>query len=204
MSLSSSITAIESPEFPARVGLANSYRLFLRNIAREPAATELVALCESPNNALRVLERVNWLRRLGGDIRYLNRFDAALAVYVWVLSRTQPDLAAAAAEAVAAVPRTWWADQTARHVLSEVQRRTAAQSHSRLIPVSEGLRAFSASNAASGNSIIGSASGALQLSSPVTAKVEAEGTLSEVSSLPGSENPVGSTQSGTVEITRDR
>ena len=87
---------------------------------------DLLALAASREVASEILQKILSLSRLGVDFRYLNRYDVPLATYLWVLSRTHPELAIAGAEAIARLPRTWWAQQVARYVLDGVSRKATA------------------------------------------------------------------------------
>jgi hypothetical protein len=114
---------IERPEFAVRVGLANSFRTFLRNIGSEPAVTRLLSLAKSRDVASEILRRIFSLSKLPVDIRYSHRFDTPLATYLWVLSRTFPDLARAGAETTGNLPRTWWTEQLCGYILGEWSQR---------------------------------------------------------------------------------
>src|SRR5438128_1878041 len=115
---------IERLPFAVRVGLANSFRAFLRNITSEPSVNELLVLAKSRDVALQVLQRVLSLSKLRVDFRYLHRFDIALATYLWILSRTYPEFATAGAEGTVYLPRTWWTEQVSGYILGEWSRRS--------------------------------------------------------------------------------
>lgn len=115
---------IEQLKFAVRVGVANSFRIFLRNISGEQSVRVLLAATQSRDIALQVLEKVIFLSNLRVDYRYLNRFDIPLATYLWILSRSFPDLAGAGAEACAKLPRTWWAEHVTNYILGHWERRS--------------------------------------------------------------------------------
>ena len=117
---------IESLNFAINVGLANSFRAFLRNIDGDPVVKELLESAKSPDVARQILKRVLSLSKMGVDFRYLHRFDIPLAIYLWVLSRTHPELATAAAEATAYLTRTWWTEQVSRYILEGLFARSNA------------------------------------------------------------------------------
>jgi len=123
MTAAEAMKEIERLRFAVNVGLANSFRAFLRNIGTEPSVRDLLALAESREIAFEILKRLILLSRLRVDSRYVNRFDVPLATYLWILSRTSPDLARAGAEATADLPRTWWADQVSGYILGDWSQR---------------------------------------------------------------------------------
>ena len=55
----------------------------------------------------------------------MNRYDIPLATYLWVLSRTFPDLALASAEVCVKLPRTWWAERVTDYILGEWPQKPA-------------------------------------------------------------------------------
>lgn len=194
---------IERLQFTVNIGLANSFRVFLRNIASNSAVRELLSLARSEEVGAAILRRVLFLTDLRSDFRYLNRYDIPLATYLWVLSRTQPDFAVAAASAVADLPRTWWADQTARHVLSQAQSQTGAPSDVALLGVIPDARSFNASNVVSGTSVFSPANTTIHLSTPVRANAQADGTATSLTTKAAPENKeivLDSTASGTQEV----
>jgi hypothetical protein len=154
MSVLDAIKDIEHPGFAARVGLANSFRAFLRNISDEPSVVELLALTQARVAAQQVFERIISLSKIRGDIRFLHRFDIPLATYLWVLSRTSPDLARAGAEAAAYLPRTWWTEQVSNFILGEWSQKSIVSSTGRDV-ISGGVAHLNTntSNVASSSSV---------------------------------------------------
>ena len=146
MTVPDAITEIERLPFAVRVGLANSFRTFLRNISSEPVVKDVLAKAHSREVAIQLMQRVSSLSTLRVDLRYLHRYDIALATYLWILSRTFPELASAGAEAVAAVPRTWWAEQVSRYILDGVATRSITGTN---IQAGYGTQNLSSSNVAS-------------------------------------------------------
>jgi len=147
MTFSDPTTEIESLPFAVRVGLANSFRTFLRNISSEQAVKDLLAKADSREIAVQLMQRVSSLSTLSVDLRYLHRYDISLATYLWILSRTKfPELAAAGAEATALVPRTWWADQVSRYILNGFATRSNTGTN---IQAGYGTQNMSSSNVSS-------------------------------------------------------
>jgi len=143
---------IERLRFAVRVGLANSFRAFLRNITSEPSVNELLVLAKSRDVALQVLQKVLSLSKLRVDFRYLHRFDIALATYLWILSRTYPEFATAGAEATAYLPRTWWTEQVSGYILGEWSRRSSTPTNIRVGNISGDLSNANVSNVAASTS----------------------------------------------------
>jgi len=124
MTPSEAMKEIEHLKFAVHVGLANSFRAFLRNISNEHSVKQLLASAKTRDVAQQVLQRVLSLSKMGVDFRYLNRFDIPLATYLWILSRAHPDLSTAGAEATAHLPRTWWTEQVSRYILEEFSKKS--------------------------------------------------------------------------------
>jgi hypothetical protein len=167
---------IERLKFAVRVGLANSFRAFLRNISSEPSVNELLVLAKSRDVALQVLKRVLSLSKLRVDFRYSHRFDIALATYLWILSRTYPEFATAGAEATAYLPRTWWTEQVSGYILGEWSRRSSTPTNVSVGNIPGELSSANVTNIAAStsrflpDSILGfaPAKGALQVISSAT------------------------------------
>lgn len=153
MNAEEAMKEVEHLKFAVRVGLANSFRAFLRNISSEPSVNELMVLGKSRGVALQTLQRVISLSKLRADFRYLNRFDIPLATYLWVLSRTFPELARAGAEASAYVPRTWWTEQVCRYILGDWSQKPSTVTAVGLRKTSGDLAAVSTANVAASSSV---------------------------------------------------
>jgi len=153
MTAKEAMADIEGLKFAVRVGLANSFRAFLRNASGEPSVGELLDLARSRNAALEIWKRVVSLSKLRSDFRYVNRFDLALATYLWILSRTFPELARAGAEAAADLPRTWWTEQVCQFILGEWSQKPTTVASSGARHVAGNLASINTSNVASSSSI---------------------------------------------------
>jgi hypothetical protein len=128
MSLKSVMKDIESHDFSSRVNVASDFRSYLLAIRQQKGTTALIKELESPENLMRVLLRVLELSRERVDLRYENPWDAALATYVWALSKKNSNYAILAAEAVSEVHQIWWAEKLSRHILLGNQFRSSADS----------------------------------------------------------------------------
>ncbi len=152
MSVISAMNEIERLPFAARIGLANSFQRFLRNISRDPIVVELLEAAKSSDVAFRCLQRVQELSKLKVDFRYLHRYDIALATYLWILLRTSSEYARIGAGTVANVPRTWWADQVSRYILEETSTQSSTATDSKVsyattVPTTGNISTVSSSDA---------------------------------------------------------
>jgi hypothetical protein len=144
MAVEDAMNEVEQLEFAVRVGVANSFRAFLRNVSEEEPVKELLAQSAANDVGLKILQRVLSLTKLRVDFRYLHRFDIAIATYLWVLARSFPDLARGAAEATANLPRVWWTEQVGNYILRDWSRKSTSVTNTSLIPPS--FTNFSTSN----------------------------------------------------------
>ena len=67
MTFIDAINEIENLKFAAQVGMANSFRIFLRNISEEKAVKELLGLAKSRDMGLKILDRIVSLSKLKLD-----------------------------------------------------------------------------------------------------------------------------------------
>jgi hypothetical protein len=110
--------AIESQEFAAVVNLASDLRTFLRILSSEKAVEALAARMGEPGAGASVSQRITFLTHDTGNEGQEHPWDPALATYLWLLGKTDPALAKAAAEKIAGTPRCWWAAKLAQSILS--------------------------------------------------------------------------------------
>jgi hypothetical protein len=154
MTAAEAMKEVEHLKFAVRIGLANSFRAFLRNISSEPSVDELLVLARSRDVALQILQRILSLSKLRVDFRYLHRFDIALATYLWVLSRTSPELAPAGAEATAYLPRTWWTEQVCKYILGDWSQKPATVTSVGVSHISGDLANVNTTNVAASTSLL--------------------------------------------------
>lgn len=109
---------VESDRFSALVNLASSYKLFLRALAAQPEVGQLAQAMQTGETRKAVCDRALALAEAAGESGREHPADSALAAYLWLLSRADRPLAAAAAARVAKVPGCWWARKLAEEVLS--------------------------------------------------------------------------------------
>lgn len=159
MAMADAMREIEHSKFAVRVGLSNSFRVFLRNISEDPQVANLLTLSKSSEVASAISQRVAELSRLGVDYRYLHLFDIPIATYLWILSRSSPDLARVAAEVTANLPRTWWTDKITHYILEDWSKKSSTSTrtgvivtggaHSNTSNVASGMSAFLSPSAGS-------------------------------------------------------
>jgi hypothetical protein len=110
---------IESAAFAARINLASGYSQFLKILAIQPESTELLSRVHHLDQAEACLRQALRCSRMTVDTRFENRFDVALATYIWVLYRCHPDLATIAAISCESSYACWWSRHLAREVLAQ-------------------------------------------------------------------------------------
>jgi hypothetical protein len=113
VSLQTALKEIESHEFSARLGIANTMEMLLDVAQQERAVKELLLLLQNRDEANNLLSHVVSRLTEQEDIRYRNSRDIAIAVCIWSLNRTQPALAKLLAADVLSSPRLWWARRVA-------------------------------------------------------------------------------------------
>jgi hypothetical protein len=109
--------SIESKQFSALVNVASNLKTFLRAADSQPEVRQLATAMNLPDVRSAVLDRVLELARREIDSTCENPWDAALAVYLWLLQSTDGALAAAAAKKIQQCPGCWWARTMAERVL---------------------------------------------------------------------------------------
>lgn len=113
MSLQSTLQNIESHDFAARLGVANTLDMFYALAKQEAPVKELVLMLKNEGEAGRLLAHVSSLLGEQEDVRYRNSRDSAVAVCIWALDQTQPEFAKLLAANVLNSPRLWWARKAA-------------------------------------------------------------------------------------------
>ncbi|MBI3943361.1 MAG: hypothetical protein HY326_10150 [Chloroflexi bacterium] len=108
---------IESYEFDARLNVASDFRTFLRGIQQQKAVIDLLKILDTTEAREEVVFRIADLARQQVDPAYENRWDTALAVYLWLLNQVDLDLSKSGARYVLNAPQCWWALKLARQVL---------------------------------------------------------------------------------------
>ncbi len=117
--LAETLREVESHAFAARVNVASDLRTFFEAARREPAVEALTRDLGTTAARAAVAARAVELARQKVDPRYENPWDVALAMYLWLMSMSDLQLAGLMAEAVAWAPQCWWARKVARAVSPE-------------------------------------------------------------------------------------
>jgi len=120
MGLSEAMSVVESHEFAARVNLASDSRTFLCAAAEEDAVQVIYDEMHAGCARHAILKRVAELSRREVDPRYENPWDAALAVYLWLLRFRDRGLAESGAELASRARQCWWAAKIAQQLLSGI------------------------------------------------------------------------------------
>ena len=111
MSLQNVMETIEGHQFAAEVNLAAGFDAFHRGIENHSLFRDLAVLIKDPGVLKTVLVRLIELSRKPIRTQYENPFDSAMAAYLVAVDAVDPEVAAAAAEAVSKTPNCWWASQ---------------------------------------------------------------------------------------------
>jgi hypothetical protein len=108
---------IESQRFAAYMNLASGFSVFQLALRENEALAQLaVVLVQSPQDAQAVLQRLLDLLKANEQPEYAHPYDAAIAGYLYVISRADPSLAKRAIEGVLATPQLWWARRLAQQL----------------------------------------------------------------------------------------
>ena len=112
MTIRNLMQEIESPQFSARLNIANNLKTFLRATFSEEASQNLIKqLLDFPENRWPLFKRVAELSQKQIDTQYENPWDTALAVYIWALSLVHLEAAQTAADFSLQAENCWWARQ---------------------------------------------------------------------------------------------
>lgn len=118
---------IESHEFAAILNAASDLRTFLRAAQYQEATHILLKELDNPECRKQVLSRIIQLSRQLVDPRYENRWDTALAIYVWLIGLKEPELVKIAALIAMQAPQCWWATKVSYYILQKIQLHNSAE-----------------------------------------------------------------------------
>lgn len=127
MTVRQSIQEIESRQFSSRLNLASDLTTFLSAAGDEEAVSSLAGQLQYQETVVQIFREVLELSRRSVDARYRHPWDTALAIYLWLLSRGEPAIAALAAEVVAQTAQCWWASRFASSILLTRHARSSAK-----------------------------------------------------------------------------
>jgi hypothetical protein len=113
VNFSTALREIESHDFAARLGVANTTNMLFTLAQQEQSVKDLLSALEKRDEANRLLAHAVSILREQEDVRYRNSRDTAVAVYIWALKHTHPLLAKLLAAEVLGAPRLWWARRIA-------------------------------------------------------------------------------------------
>ena len=118
------IDVIEGNSFAGRLNVASSLAGFLSGLAGEKVVDQVVADAKSDEAVKRlVFGRVLVLSVSDFDNRHENPFDAALAAYVYILSKVDTKFAAIASDFVLYAKNVWWAPRVAEVAVEKGRSR---------------------------------------------------------------------------------
>jgi hypothetical protein len=118
MNRAETLSRIESDRFSALVNAASNLKTFLRAVGQQSEITELAAVMHCPEVSREVCERALALASAEVNEDYEHPGDAALAVYLWLLSNHNAALARRAAAHVLQVRHSWWSRKVAERILA--------------------------------------------------------------------------------------
>lgn len=118
---------IESYDFNAHVNVASNFANFLQAIRQEKAVREIFASLELRENVNRVFNRMRELSIGQSDLRYENKWDVAIAVYLWLISLKDKELAIMASEIASRAQQCWWAKKMSLSILRGLEPRNDAK-----------------------------------------------------------------------------
>lgn len=108
---------IESLEFEIYISVISGYRIVLNALERHETVNQLIeAVRENPQAGQAVLDHLQEMLSSVGTPGHAFKYDGAIAAYLYVLSQTNVDLAAAA-EQIAQMPSLFWAAKLAKQTL---------------------------------------------------------------------------------------
>lgn len=119
MPLTRLVQEIESHSFAIDTNVVSGTRSFYRAVAQQRIVRQLWSDIQDVRLARELVFHVSKLSRQRIDIRYENPLDTALAVYLWTLWSTHPELARVAAEAVAQAPNCFWSARLSERILQQ-------------------------------------------------------------------------------------
>lgn len=108
---------IESHEFASRLNVASNLVTFLRDARNQVSVIAIFEELDEKEKLFQVLTRLIDLSRKTVDPRYENPLDTALAVYLWLLSLKNSEVASLGAQFILKCSQCWWAERIARSIL---------------------------------------------------------------------------------------
>lgn len=131
-SLNEAMQSIDGFEFAARLSIASDWRTFVRAARKQPEVQLLAKMLEAPEVQDAIRQRIAAHLAEEVDPAFEHPRDAAIAVYLWLLSFCQPASARFLATKILPMKNLWWGRQFARK-LSDLQ----TQSGTRATAISE-------------------------------------------------------------------
>ncbi len=129
MSCQDALRTIESEDFIVRVNSASDYNIFMKAIRNEDATKELLrGMRSSESECQEVFSRLIELSKKQIDERYEHPWDTTLAVYLWLLSITNIELAKLAASIIKKIEQGWWSHKISNYILSRIGVNTNSTS----------------------------------------------------------------------------
>lgn len=119
MNFREAIKQIESYEFSARLNIASDFNTFLKIAQQEAVVKIILDELNDSEKRLFMLEHIFELANESFDLRYENKWDTALAIYIWLLNLKDLKLSRIAADSVIRIPQCWWANKISQQICFE-------------------------------------------------------------------------------------
>jgi hypothetical protein len=117
MNLSEIFEQIEGPRFDATMNAASGLSVFQRALERDETLAQLRDEArKSAAHSQLVFQRLTSLLEADNSALHCQRFDAALAAYLYALNGVDFELAQEAIDAILQTPNLFWARRLAKHI----------------------------------------------------------------------------------------
>ena len=121
MSLQHLFEKIEGIEFATNIDILSGFKIFLKALNADNTLLALVEELEKhPQQKQDVFQRIQFLLGVNEQAEYMHPYDAALAGYLYALSRVDIPLTHKAIEIILQTPQLWWARRLAKHLQEQM------------------------------------------------------------------------------------
>lgn len=118
MNMNEMFAVIEGLAFTTLMETASGFRILMFNIESHETVKQLVErVQQSPQAAEIIFERLRVVLAEDKYPGHAHEHDTSITAYLYVLTQTNADLAAAAAEQIAQMPSLFWAAKLAKQTL---------------------------------------------------------------------------------------
>ena len=118
------LKTIEASGYGMRLGLVSTPSRFIEAVSKEPRAQKIAELLDQTDAQEELLVRLKTLLSAENDPRYAHPNDLAIAAYLYLLQKADPNAVLKLAKELVDTPTLWWARAMAIHTINETVRRT--------------------------------------------------------------------------------